>query len=639
MARDPEEAKGHLDEIIESVPDSLLAVRDDWRISHMNAGPAQRAGFDRASMIGQELWTTFPNLVGTPFEKTLRRAMLDRTSARVEDLYPSLQRWFAVEIRPLASGGLAIYVRDTTERVEADRRLRQSESMLAEAQRVARLGSWSWDFAAGKLTWSDEHYRLFGLEPGSDVSADWAIDHIHPDDRERLLAMREQVQREPRVFKFNWRGVLPSGEVRHMQSVGHVEVDAAGVSARAFGITQDVTERETLLASERRAREDAEHAARVRDDFLATLSHELRSPLSAILSWADLIRAAPTEHERVERGLEIIARNARTQAQLVGDLLDLSRIASGKLRLDVQRVAVPEIVEAAVDAMRPLAESRGVRLTTLIESITQPVHGDASRLQQVFANLISNAVKFTPEGGHVQVVVSRVNSHLEVAISDDGKGIEPAFLPHVFERFRQADASAAREHGGLGIGLALVKEIVELHGGTVIARSDGLGRGATFAVRLPIAILASTEGELRLHPRVPAALSLLDLKTPRLTGLRVLVVEDEVDSLEVMRQVLTDQQAVVTAVRTADDALAMLDAHTFDAVLSDIGLPRRDGYELISEARQRGHKLPAAAVTAFARSEDRTRALLAGFQAHIAKPLEVAELVATVASLCGRLSL
>jgi PAS domain S-box-containing protein len=400
--------------------------------------------------------------------------------------------------------------------------------------------------------------------------------------------------------------------------------------------SQVEAERQALLESERRARAESERAARLKDDFLATLSHELRSPLNAILGWAQLIKVGSGDPRKVLRGVEVIDRNARAQAQLIGDLLDLSRIVNGKMRLNVHRVDLPVVLDAAIEAVRPAAAARRIRIDSVIEPIAQPLHGDATRLQQVLWNLLSNAVKFTPEGGRVQVVLARVNSRVEILVSDTGKGIRPDFLPHVFERFRQADASAAREHGGLGIGLALVKQLTELHGGEVAAASDGEGKGSTFTVRLPLAIFHARDDEPRKHPLVPASIS-LDDSPLRLDGVRVLVVDDEPDTLEVIRQVLEGRRARVATACNAEDALAALEAEPFDVLLSDIGMPKRDGYDLISEIRRRGLKTPAAAVTAFARSEDRTRAMLSGYQAHMTKPLESAELLATVAALSGRI--
>jgi PAS domain S-box-containing protein len=397
---------------------------------------------------------------------------------------------------------------------------------------------------------------------------------------------------------------------------------------------QAEAEREELLEKERSARAESERAARLKDDFLATLSHELRTPLNAIMGWTHLVRMAVSNPEQVLRGVEIIERNAKVQAQLVADLLDLSRIVTGKMRLNVQRLHLPAVVEAAVEAVRPAAEARGIHLHCVIEPIAQQIHGDAARIQQILWNLLSNAVKFTPEGGRVQVVLARVDSQVEITVSDTGKGIRPEFLPYVFERFRQEDSSAAREHGGLGIGLALVKQLTELHGGEIRAASDGEGKGSTFAVKIPFAILHTDDEEPRQHPQVPEPIPAPPVQDlPLLEGIKVLVVDDEPDALEVIQRILEDRRAAVVTACSVEEALATLERESFDLLLCDIGMPGRDGYELISEIRKRGVKTPAAAVTAFARVEDRTRALLAGYQAHVTKPVEHFELLAIVASL------
>jgi len=338
--------------------------------------------------------------------------------------------------------------------------------------------------------------------------------------------------------------------------------------------------------------------------------------------------------EKVRQGIEVIERNARAQARLIDDVLDVSRIVTGKMRLDVQRVELPAVIAAAVETIRPAADAKGVRIQSVIEPIIVPVHGDPARLQQVIWNLVSNAVKFTPKNGRVQIVLARVSSHVEIRVSDTGEGIAPEFLPHLFERFMQADASPSREHTGLGIGLALVKQLVELHGGTVRAASDGVGQGATFIVEIPLAILHESERHEGARPR--AAVASPDIEEQRLNGLRLLVVDDEPDSLEMAQHVLQIYGAEVVTASSADAALELLGAQHFDALISDIGMPRKDGYDLIRDVRRGGHRLPAAALTAFARSEDRTRALLYGYQAHVTKPVEAAELLATVVSLTGR---
>jgi PAS domain S-box-containing protein len=408
-------------------------------------------------------------------------------------------------------------------------------------------------------------------------------------------------------------------------------------------LTVDITERRRaeveraqLLDSERAARAEAERATRIKDEFLATLSHELRTPLNAITGWTHLLRRSPGDVERVRMGVDVIERNTRMQTQLISDLLDMSRIVTGKMRLEVQRVELPVVLDAAVESLAPAAEAKGVRLQTIVEPIADPFHGDPSRIQQIVWNLLSNAIKFTGRGGSVQLVLSRAGSQVEITVRDTGQGLHPEFLPHVFERFRQADGSAARPQGGLGIGLALVKQLTELHGGRVRVASEGEGKGATFVVELPLALLRSGDDGSRRHPQVAVlagggAAAPLDL-----SGLRVLLVDDEPDALEVVQRLLEECRIVVIAAVSAENATELAERYPFDLILSDIGMPRRDGYQFIAEVRRRGIKTPAAALTAFARTEDKTRALLAGYQAHIVKPIDPAELYATVAALAGR---
>jgi signal transduction histidine kinase/ActR/RegA family two-component response regulator len=391
-----------------------------------------------------------------------------------------------------------------------------------------------------------------------------------------------------------------------------------------------------LLESERAARAQAENANRIKDEFVATVSHELRTPLNAILGWAQVLRAAGDNYAEVAEGLEIIERNARLQAQLIEDLLDMSRIISGKIRLDLQAVDPVSAIEAAIESVRPTAEARGIRIQTMLNPSTV-VMGDPARLQQVLWNLLSTAVKFTAKGGHVAVTLREVESRVEISVADTGDGIAPEFLPYVFERFRQADGSTTRRHGGLGLGLAIVKQLVELHGGGVAAQSGGLGRGATFTVTLPLAGMRKTGGgrEKKLPEANSPGGEIADL-----TGVKILVVDDDDDARGLVKRLLTGCHAQVTTAASAAEALQLLGEMHPDVLISDIGMPGMDGYELIRQVRSRPASskdvLPAAALTAFAHSEDRRRALMAGYQCHIAKPVEPAELIATIASLAGR---
>jgi signal transduction histidine kinase/CheY-like chemotaxis protein len=412
-------------------------------------------------------------------------------------------------------------------------------------------------------------------------------------------------------------------------------------NARLFELAQKAAdERKQLLDSERTARNEAERASAMKDEFLATLSHELRTPLSAILGWAQVLRRQFKDTPALEQGLETIERNARVQAQLIEDLLDMSRITSGKLRLDIQPTEPARFVEAAIDTVAPAADAKGIRIEKVLDPLAGPVSGDPGRLQQVIWNLLSNAIKFTPKDGKVQVILQRVNSHVEISVADTGIGIAREFLPHVFDRFRQADASTTRTFGGLGLGLSIVKHLVELHGGTVRVKSPGENRGTTFTVDLPLMIVHRAEPAAeREHPKGPKAVP-LEFERTDLSGIKILVVDDEPDARDLLRRVLSDCEAEVITAASAAEALMLVAERRPDVLVSDIGMPDTDGYELLRRVRllgaARGGRLPAIALTAFARSEDRTRALRAGFLVHVSKPVEPAELVATVASVVGR---
>jgi len=395
-----------------------------------------------------------------------------------------------------------------------------------------------------------------------------------------------------------------------------------------------------LFAIAQKERARAEEANRAKDLFLSTLSHELRTPLTAILGWTRMLRTSTLAPEKREKGLETIDRNARAQVALIEDILDLSRIVTGKLRLELQPVELVSVIEAAIDTVRPAIDARNLRLQLALDPDAGTVIGDPNRLQQVVWNLLTNAVKFTPRGGRLQVLLRREASHVEITVADNGQGIDPALLPFVFDRFRQSDASTTRSLGGLGLGLAIVKHLLELHGGTIHAASAGEGQGATFVVRIPVAPLRSPT-----LPAVEASLSrdARDLECPpEIAGLKVLVVDDERDVRDWVAALLEQCNAVVFTASSAAEAIAALHSHHPDVIVSDIGMPGEDGYTLIKKIRALGPAdgggTPAIALTAYARMEDRTRAMVAGFNMHVAKPIEPTELLITIANLTGRLS-
>ena len=407
-------------------------------------------------------------------------------------------------------------------------------------------------------------------------------------------------------------------------------------------------EREQLLLSEQAARRDAEAANRMKDEFLATLSHELRTPLNSLVGWAQMLRTRKFDETTTARALETIERNSKSLAQLIEDVLDVSRIIMGKLHLNVRPIELAPAIAAAIDTVRPAAEAKEIEISSVLDREVGLILGDSNRLQQVIWNLLSNAVKFTPKGGRVEVRLSLVNSHAQIQVSDTGMGIAAEFLPYVFERFRQADSSSTRAHGGLGLGLAIVRHLVELQGGTVAAQSAGVGQGATFTVKLPIPATSRVERETRREgsERLSALTPLLgeDLIAPAhprlLEGLRILVVDDEADARELSIAILEQYGATALAVATAGDAIVALALEKPNVLVSDIGMPGEDGYALIRKIRaldaEQGGRIPAVALTAYARADDRTQAILAGFQMHVPKPVNPAELAAVVANLAGR---
>jgi PAS domain S-box-containing protein len=417
--------------------------------------------------------------------------------------------------------------------------------------------------------------------------------------------------------------------------------DAHNKADRLTATSRDITEQrqasEALLA----AKSEVERQSRIKDEFLATLSHELRTPLQSVVGWTEVLRGGPQDEQEWQQGLDVIARNAHAQTRIIEDLLDMSRILAGKVRLDVQKVHLDSVLETALETVRPAAEAKGIRLNSVLDSHIQPIIGDPSRLQQVFWNLLSNAIKFTPRDGRVHLTLERVNSHLEVSISDTGSGIAPEFLPYVFDRFRQADASTTRRHGGLGLGLAIVKHLTELHGGTVKVKSAGAGKGSTFIVALPVALLQLDGAEEhRPPPQAPPPSEPEHLPTVDLSGVSIIAVDDEEDARSLLDKILTRSGATVRTAGSAQAALALIRQRPPDILISDVGMPGEDGYSLIRAVRAlspaEGGRIPALALSAYTRKEDRIRSLSEGFQMHLSKPAEPLELLAVVMSLANR---
>jgi PAS domain S-box-containing protein len=614
-------------------------------------GHRKRAGFDAAERAvragrGKQEMDHVRDLVGQMARNEdalslARRREADRASRAA---------WRSVGITVLlALASLGILYDLAGRRLQYARRLAEERGRVAEAQaRLATLVESSEDaIIGGRLdgiitSWNAGAERIFGYAAEEMIGG--PLSRLAPPDRpDEVPTLLQAVQRGERVQHFETERVRKDGRRIHI-SLGLSPIkDATGRIIGASSVARDVTERknaekerEALLQIAERARAEAEFASRAKDAFLATISHELRTPLSPILAWSHMLRQGTLDAEKTARAVETIERSARSQAQLIEDLLDVSRIVAGKLRLDVRPVELAPVVQASVDVVRPAAEAKSIQIQVVLDPDAGRVSGDPERLQQVVWNLLSNAIKFTPKGGHVQVVLERVNSHVEIAVSDTGPGISPDFLPHVFERFQQGEQGPSRAHSGLGLGLAIVRHIVELHGGTVHAESPGIGQGTVFTLKLPLIVIARTAGEAeRRHP-LAGEDEAKDHGYPQLNGLRVLLVDDEPDSNEVVRTLLASCGAEVRVAASAEQAREVLGRWRTDLLVSDVGMPGEDGYDLIASLRaQEGtqSQIPAVALTAYASREDKIRLLSAGFQAHVPKPLDAAELVTVVASI------
>jgi PAS domain S-box-containing protein len=642
--------------IASSTPDLIYVFDLDGRVVYANRRLLEIWGLPFEQAVGRSLPELgYPDWHAAMHLRELRQVIDTRQPIRGEVPFTGasgISGFYEYIFTPVLGpdGGveaIAGTTRDVTERRATEGRMARDGMLLANVRDsvvVTDLG--------GVVTfWNAGATRMFGWAAEEMLGRPYA-DRLPEPFRAEVAGWIGRIAAGGAEFEGEWLDHRKDGSRVWIESHTRLITDAAGRSLGIMGVSRDVSERkraeaerEQLLASERAARAEAERASRMKDEFLATLSHELRTPLNAILGWAQIMRGGrgDADDDDVAQGAEVIERNARAQSQIIEDLLDMSRIIGGKVRLDVQRLDLAAIVTAAVETARPTADAKGVRLVSVVDPLHGvAVSGDPGRVQQVLWNLLSNAVKFTPRGGRVQVVLERVNSHLEICVSDTGEGIRPDFLPFVFDRFRQADASTTRRHGGLGLGLSIVKQLVELHGGSVAVRSAGPGQGSTFVVSLPVTVVhpGARSEEGRRHPRAAPHRAGAPDGCMEIAGLRVVVVDDEADARALVKRLLEDCHAVVADTGSADEAVGLVATGAFDVLVSDIGMPGEDGYSLIRRVRSlgkdKGGDIPAIALTAYARVEDRVRAVTAGFQMHVAKPVEAVELITMVAGAAGR---
>ncbi len=523
---------------------------------------------------------------------------------------------------------------ELTQRQQVEVELNESEAGLRLALEAAQMGTWNWNILTGQIQWSANMEALFGLQPGEfDGSYEMFASRLHLEDRDRVLQAIKQSVATGTEYNIEFRVVYPNGQTRWAQSKGQVFYNETGQPVRMAGVDLDISkskqlqeDKEVLLRREQVARAEAEAANHSKDEFLAVVSHELRSPLNAILGWARLLRTRELDKETTNRALETIERNTQTQVQLIEDLLDVSRMIRGDLQLTMAPVNLAAAIEDTISNMSLVAEAKQIQLSSTI-NISCQILGDLNRLQQIITNLLTNAIKFTPAGGKVEICLQKYNSCAQIQVIDTGIGISHEFLPHIFDRFRRAGSSTERSTDGLGLGLAIVSQLTRLHGGTVTASSPGVGQGSTFSVLLPIfePIISSSSPEI--SPEMVEKLPLTDI--------RILVVDDEVDSLELLTFALAESGAIIKPVSCAEEALEVIEQFEPDILISDLAMPQADGYTLLGRVREikRVGKIPAIALSAFAKEADIKKSLEAGFALHLTKPIAPIELVKAISEV------
>lgn len=689
MNNDPE----FLTALLDFSVDGILAFDREYRYTAWNRAMERISGLAREAVVGKIAFEVFPFLEENGEDECFFEALAGRTAHSKNRPYviPETGRegFFEGHYAPLLGqeggvvGGVCV-IRDITERKHIEELANEAHQRLTFHVENTPLAVVEWDSDFCVSRWSESAERLFGWQAKEVIGkhvTDWHF--VFAEDLYSVAQLTDkQRQGAERQGVLRNRNYTKDGAVLECEWYNSVLNDDSGKLVSVLSLVLDVTarkladeERADLLLREREARQEAENADRLKDEFLATLSHELRTPLTSVLGWAALIRSGDIDEENYAVAMETIERNARLQARLIDDLLDVSRIVTGNLHLELSPLDLAPVVEAARNAVRPAAEAKGIEIQTCLATDDCLIKGDAGRLRQVVWNLLLNAIKFTPREGSVQVDLRCVGTSLLLTVNDSGEGIDPNFLPHVFERFRQAEGSISRRQGGLGLGLAVVRHLVELHGGSVRAESPGKGKGATFTVELPLSIekldstaagSAAKEGSLvsaatltpkpvteidavpaspdeSIKPKLRRQTGGSKLETTSLKDLRILVVENDSDARALLHTFLELAGAKVASVESTAEALRAFQGEAPDVLISDIAMPEQDGYVLLRQVRgmppEQGGLVPAIALTGYATERDREQALAAGFQAHIAKPIEAEELIAAISRLVKRDSL
>jgi PAS domain S-box-containing protein len=636
-----------LSTIISSAEDAIVSKDLNGIVTTWNKGAERIFGYRADEMIGRPIAVLIPADHPDEEPQILERI---RRGERIEHYETRRRRKdgqiieVSVTISPIRDRigrviGASKIARDITER-KRWQRAEVAESFLGALVDSADDAIIAKNLDGIVTSWNPAAEKLFGYAAeeivGKPITVLFPEDHA--DEEAHIL---QRIRRGERIDHYQTRRRRKDGQLIEVEQTISPIRDNLERIIGASNITRDITEQKRAEVRERdalrqahEARRQAEDASRAKDDFLATISHELRTPMTAIMGWSRMMMTGQLPPERMQQAIETIDRNAQAQAQLIEDLLDISRIVSGRLRIEFKPVDMAAIVAAAVESVRPAAEAKRIRIQTVLSSGAGPILGDEQRLQQVVWNLLTNAIRFTPKEGFIEIHLQRIESQIEVRVTDNGMGIKPEFIPYVFDRFTQADTTITRSRGGLGMGLAIVKSLVEVHGGIVSASSEGEGKGATFVMKLPVSAVRTEER----HPsptRKPVLANRLKERS-ELVGIKILVVDDEPDTSELLRFMFNETGAIVQTAGSAQEALQVFDRWRPDILVSDIGMPDVDGYELIRIIREeRNSRIPAVALTAMARVDDRVRALTAGYQMHVAKPVEPVELITIVVALTG----
>ncbi len=639
--------------IFENSPDCVKVLELDGRLHSMNSNGLCLMEIEDFSKVSDKQWIEFWKGDDNEMAYQAVRSAAQGETASFEGYCRTFNgngKWWDVSVAPIfgANGKpvrLIATSRDISERREFEAELHRSKDLMEFVLDVAQVGIWSLDVKSKATTRSLRHDQIFGYE---ELLSEWTyerfLEHVLPEHREDVDRKFQKSIKDETEWDFETEILRADKKIRWISARGKIQEIGRG-TVKMHGTVTDITERkeaererERLLENEKAARKEAEVANRMRDEFLATVSHELRAPLNAILGWGRLMQKGKLDEITTEKAISTIVRNSESQNRLIEDLLDVSRIISGKLRLEIMTIKPINIVESALETVRPAAEAKGITLEIKEGADVSHISGDTNRLQQVLWNLLSNAIKFTPNDGKVTLEIEREEDIVNLHVRDTGVGIKEEFLPFVFDRFRQADASSIRKFGGLGLGLAIVRHITEMHGGTVHVTSEGEGKGSTFTVRLPLLISIEKESEVR-----PSAENIGLKRDPKLSldGLLILVVDDEEDTRQLLKQAMTFYGATVIAADSAASALIEVQDKNPDVMVSDIGMPEEDGYSLIRKIRNlpntKQKQTPAIALTAFTRAKDRMQALSSGYQNHVSKPVEPDELITVIASVLGRL--